>query len=201
MKNSKFISFEGIDGAGKSTQIELLKKKLELNNHKVLVLREPGGTTVTEKIRKIILNNTIQISEISEMLLFLAARSELVEKVIKPALNSNSYVICDRYIDSTIAYQGYGRNINLNLINQLNSFVTHDLLPDYTFLLDIDIKTMYKRKMGMKIDRMEQSGIDFFKNVRNGYLEIAKNNARLVTINATKDIDSINSSIWEHLSK
>lgn len=199
MKIKKFISFEGIDGAGKTTQINILKKKLEDNNKKVMVLREPGGTKITEMIRDIILNSTNNISKNSEMLLFLAARAELVNKVIKPALKDNYFVICDRYIDSTLAYQGYGRKINLKIINDLNNFVTSNILPACTFYLDIKPQIMNLRRLGNKNDRMEQSGTEFFEDVRNGYLILDKNEDRLIKIDANQDIDFISKIILDHL--
>ena len=133
-----------------------------------MVLREPGGMEITEKLRDIILNKSLNISKKSEMLLFLAARAELVRKVIIPALEGNYFIICDRFVDSTLAYQGYGRKIDLRVIENLNNFVTSDIVPSCTFYLDIDIDTMISRKSGMQDDRMEQSGLEFFKNVRNG---------------------------------
>ena len=200
MKINKFISFEGIDSSGKTTQINILKKKLEDLNFKVLVLREPGGIDVSESIRKIILNNDYNISRECEMLLFLSARAELVDKVIKPALLDDSFVICDRFVDSTLAYQGYGRKIDLNLINNLNSFVTKSLLPSKSFFLDIDPTLMEERQNINDNDRMENSGKTFFKNVRNGYLEISKNDKRFVKIDASKSIEHISKEIWNQMN-
>tara|TARA_Y100001968_G_scaffold149348_1_gene136581 strand:- start:3088 stop:3714 length:627 start_codon:yes stop_codon:yes gene_type:complete len=197
MKISNFISFEGIDGAGKTTQIKLLKEKLESNNYKVFVFREPGGNKVNEQIREIILSKDFNITRESEMLLFLASRAELVNQVIVPLLKDNVFIICDRYVDSTLAYQGYGRNINLEFIKKLNSFVTADLLPTCTFYLDIPIDVMIERKKGEKYDRMEQSGLDFFKKVRNGYLELVKYENRIININANREIRDIELDIWE----
>ena len=197
---NRFISFEGIDGAGKTTQIELLKKRLEKNNYKVKVLREPGGMDISESLRKIILNKSFDISSNTEMLLFLAARSELVTKVIYPALEKGYYVICDRYIDSTVAYQGFGRKIDIKIINDLNKFVTLGLLPTVTFYLDIPVKTMILRKNKENNDRMENSGLKFFERVRSGYFDLELKNNRFVKIDASQNIKKIETQIWSSLN-
>ena len=199
MKINRFITFEGIDGSGKTTQIKLLKRRLELNNQKVMVLREPGGTELTESLRNIILDKSLKISNKSEMLLFLAARADLVNEVIRPVLGKDHFVVCDRYVDSTLAYQGYGRDIDLDIINDLNEFVTSSLLPSVTFFLDINIKTMYHRRKNMNDDRMEKSGSKFFEKVRKGYLNLDKNNDRFVKIDASDSIESIHESIWNYV--
>ena len=197
---NRFISFEGIDGAGKTTQIELLKKRLEKNNYKVKVFREPGGMDISESLRKIILNKSFDISSNTEMLLFLAARSELVTKVIYPALERGYYVICDRYIDSTVAYQGFGRKIDIKIINDLNKFVTLGLLPTVTFYLDIPVKTMILRKNKENNDRMENSGLKFFERVRSGYFDLELKNNRFVKIDASQNIKKIETQIWSSLN-
>ncbi len=197
---NRFISFEGIDGAGKTTQIELLKKRLEKNNYKVKVFREPGGMEISESLRKIILNKSFDISSNTEMLLFLAARSELVTKVIYPALEEGYYVICDRYIDSTVAYQGFGRKIDIKIINDLNKFVTLGLLPTVTFYLDIPVKTMILRKNKENNDRMENSGLKFFERVRSGYFDLELKNNRFVKIDASQNIKKIETQIWSSLN-
>ena len=200
MMINRFISFEGIDGAGKTTQIELLKKRLEKNNYKVKVFREPGGMDISESLRKIILNKSFDISSNTEMLLFLAARSELVTKVIYPALEKGYYVICDRYIDSTVAYQGFGRKIDIKIINDLNKFVTLGLLPTVTFYLDIPVKTMILRKNKENNDRMENSGLKFFERVRSGYFDLELKNNRFVKIDASQNIKKIETQIWSSLN-
>ena len=131
------ISFEGIDGCGKSTQIKILSDKLTLNNIDHIVIREPGNTKVSDKIRNILLDKNNKIGEISETLLFLSARAQLVEEKIIPFFNNN-VVICDRFIDSTVAYQGYGRNQDIETINTLNNFATSNINPDITFILEIN---------------------------------------------------------------
>ena len=199
MKINKFISFEGIDGSGKTTQINILKNKLENNNFKVMVFREPGGTDTTEKIRDIILDTKNSISKESELFLFLAARAELVKKVIQPALNNDCFVICDRYIDSTVAYQGYGRNLDLEIIKKMNSFATSNLFPSFTFYLDINPNIMNVRMSNNENDRIEQEHSSFFKDVRNGYLILEKNEERFIKIDAGRSIDSISKDIWNQL--
>ena len=195
MKN-KFITFEGVDGVGKTTQINLFLKKIKKNNFDYDLFREPGGTNLSEKIRDILLDNDSNIADITETLLFLTARSDLVNKKIKPKLDEcDSYVICDRFLDSTLAYQSFGRGVDLKLIQAITNTVVGDAIPSTTFLLDCNIKTSLNR-LGKK-DRMESSGKDFLLKVKQGFLELAlldKN--RYVIIDADKSISEIENSIW-----
>ncbi|MGA1276870.1 MAG: dTMP kinase [Candidatus Kapaibacteriota bacterium] len=183
-----FITFEGIDGSGKSTQIEYLKEWLETRGHRVTVLREPGGNTVSENIRTLLLDSRETIDPRSELLLFTAARAQLVSKVIRPALQQNNIVICDRYIDSSVAYQGYGRGLPVEEIEQINAFATNNLIPDITFIFDLSVEDASKRAgfrsshTNSSPDRMERSGEDFFRKTREGYLQIAKNSERKIFI-------------------
>ena len=170
---NKLITFEGIDGSGKSTQINLFKIKFDKNNINNIVVREPGGNVVSEKIRDILLDNKNNINEYTEVLLFMSSRSQLVNEIIKPALKNNHFVLCDRYIDSTIAYQGYGRGINKKDIDILNDFAVQGVLPKLTLFFDLDINTALNR-MSINKDRMEKSNLQFWKNVRSGYLELSK---------------------------
>ncbi len=170
---NKLITFEGIDGSGKSTQINLLKTKFDKNNINNIVVREPGGNVVSEKIRDILLDNKNNINEYTEVLLFMSSRSQLVNETIKPALKNDQFVLCDRYIDSTIAYQGYGRGINKKNIDILNDFAIQGVLPKLTLFFDLDINTALNR-MSINKDRMEKSNLQFWKSVRNGYLELSK---------------------------
>ena len=170
---NKLITFEGIDGSGKSTQINLLKTKFDKNNINNIVVREPGGNVVSEKIRDILLDNKNNINEYTEVLLFMSSRSQLVNETIKPALKNDQFVLCDRYIDSTIAYQGYGRGINKKNIDILNDFAIQGVLPKLTLFFDLNINTALNR-MSVNKDRMEKSNLQFWKNVRNGYLELSK---------------------------
>ena len=195
MKN-KFITFEGIDGVGKTTQINLFLKKIKKNNFKFNLFREPGGTELSEKIRDVLLNNNNNIADITETLLFLTARSDLVNKKIKPKLKKgDSYIICDRFLDSTLAYQSFGRGIDLNLIQSITNVVVGSAIPSTTFLLDCNIDVSLKR-LGKK-DRMESSGKDFLLKVKEGFLELALlNKNRYVIIDANKSISEIEKSIW-----
>ena len=173
MSNNKLITFEGIDGSGKSTQIKLLNQWLESKGVKRLNIREPGGTVVSESIRTILLDKQNIIDSFSETLLFLAARSQLVDEVIVPALNNNRFVICDRFIDSTVVYQGYGRGLGVDLINQINKIATKNILPSLTIYIDIDVELSISRRDKDVNDRMEDAGLKFLTNVKKGYDELA----------------------------
>ena len=191
------ISFEGIEGVGKSTQIELLKKFLEKNYKSVEVFREPGSTLSGEKIRDILLDDQYELSSKTELLLMFSARSELVNKKIN---NSTAdYLLLDRFFDASLAYQGYGRNLSIELINKLVDFIDCPS-PDLSFLIDISVEEGFARKINDKIDRIESSGYDFFNKVRNGYLEIAKNNEdRFIIINGSKTVDEIHNNIIQNI--
>ena len=199
--NKRFISFEGIDFSGKSTQINNLKNKLVAKNQEVIILREPGGTQISELIRKILLDkkNLLMTSE-TEMLLYSAARNQLLNEKIIPALEKGSVVIADRYVDSTTAYQGYGRQISFDLIRQVNHVATNGFLPSLTIFLDLPLETMNKRQENTmnEIDRLESAGSDFFKRVREGYLKIADtDNNRVKVLNADQNISKLSNQIWE----
>ena len=186
---SFLISFEGIDGCGKTTQIELLADKLRSKNINCTVLREPGDTSISNKIREILLDKNNEICPESETLLFLSARSQLVREKIIPNIKKGNIVICDRYLDSTLAYQGYGRGLDKNMIDNLNLFATNKMLPGLTFILDIDPKIAYDRIIKKDIDRMESEGVDFLNNISNGYKIIAKSNPGRCKIVICKDKD------------
>ena len=194
----KIISFEGIEGVGKSTQIELLKNFLEKNSKSVEVFREPGSTLSGEKIRDILLDDQYELSSKTELLLMFSARSELVNKKIN---NSTAdYLLLDRFFDASLAYQGYGRNLSIELINKLVDFIDCPL-PDLSFLIDISVEEGFARKINDKIDRIESSGNDFFNKVRNGYLKIAKNNEdRFIIINGSKTVDEIHNNIIQNIN-
>lgn len=173
MKTSLFISIEGIDGAGKST----LKDNLVdyLKHDKIIFVREPGGTDISEKIRQLLLDvRNDKILPKTEAILYAAARAQLVEEVIGPALSAGHLVIADRYIDSTIAYQGYARGLELDFLQALNKLSTNGLKPDLTLLLDLDPLIGQKRKQIGKLDRLEKEGLLFQEKVREGYLEMAR---------------------------
>jgi len=173
------ITFEGIDGAGKSTQVVKLKRHLQERGREVLTLREPGGTPVAEQIRELLLESHNDITSIAELLLFSASRAELMEKIIVPALEDGCDVILDRFFDSTTAYQGYGRGLNLDMLAEINRIASHDIRPDITFYLDLTPEDALLRKFSEKslplafeseeLDRMENSGLEFYQRVRAGY--------------------------------
>ena len=194
------ITFEGIDGSGKSTQIALLRDKLASNGHSVNVFREPGGTDVSELIRGMLLNPEIEINTVTELLLFSSARSQLVGEKVIPALENKEIVILDRFYDSTVAYQGYGRgSLSLEQIDQINVIASHNIEPDFTFYMRLDLEESAKRTAHMSKDRMEQSGEAFFKRVLAGFDELAEKNKRFITIDATKSVSDIHNEIFGYL--
>jgi len=198
------ITFEGLDYSGKSTQVQLLADRLTLQDHRVLVLREPGGTDIGEKIRKMLLDkNNDGMTEASELFLFSASRSQLIQEVMRPALDSGMVVICDRYYDSTTAYQGFGRGIPLEVIYAINRYATGGLVPDVTFFLDIPIREIERRMRSAKtnIDRMESNGIEFYERTRNGFLQIAKTESRYCVIDGLQPIDDLHELIWQHVTE
>lgn len=185
-----FITFEGIDGCGKTTQIHKLQKYLLNHNKKVNLIREPGGTDFSESIREILLNSKHSINSISELMLFEAARADLTEKVIMPAIAKGEFVLSDRFYDSTTAYQGYGRELDLKKINFLNEIGALNIQPNITFYLHISLEISYKRSEKRKPDRIEKAGDDFFKRVINGFEEITINNPdRVYKIDASHGIE------------
>jgi len=191
------ISFEGIDGCGKTTQINLLKEKFDFQEIKYISIREPGSTPISEQIRDILLNpRNTEIASETESLLFASARAQIINEIIIPALNEDKIVICDRFIDSTIAYQGYGRGMDIKKLENINLFAIQKVIPQFTFYLDISVEESQLRLSQNGLDRMESSGYKFFNKVRNGYLQIAKsNNKRMHVINGLKSREDIFSSI------
>ncbi len=199
MKKGLFITFEGTDGCGKTTQIELLKRYLEEKGYKVVLTREPGAKGLGEKLREILLNYDGDVSSNCESFLFLADRAQHIDMLIKPAIERGEVVLCDRHTDSTVAYQGYGRGLDLDQIRMLNDIATNGVKPDMTFVFDIDIETAQKR-VGKTKDRMESAGIEFFKRVRQGYLEIAKSEPeRVKVLDATQTIETIANQVKEYI--
>ena len=194
----KLITFEGIDGSGKSTQIQLLEAEFEKLGISYKTFREPGGTKLSEKIRAILLDKeNIELYSNAESLLFAAARAQLTAEQIKPAITKGEFVICDRFTDSTIAYQGYGRGLNINNLELINTIATDGLIPDITFILDIDPQKATERLKTVDPDRMEAAGIDFFKKIRQGYYQIREQNqSRCIVINGEKPQKDISKEIY-----
>ena len=198
---SLFITFEGADGCWKTTQIELLNKYLQENGFKTLVTREPGAKGLGVKLREILLNYNGEVSPNCESFLFLADRAQHVDCVIKPALNDGVIVLCDRHTDSTVAYQGYGRQLDIEQIKKLNEIAVNGLKPDLTIVFDIDIETSMQR-VGKTKDRMESAGMDFFNRVRNGYLAIANEEPnRVKVINSADTIEEIHNQVVKLVEK
>jgi dTMP kinase len=199
-----FITFEGIDCCGKSTQARLLVDRLREAGREVLLLREPGNTRLSEHIREILLNKEFtEMNERTELLLFAASRAQLVGEVILPALASDSFVICDRFYDSTVAYQGYGRQLPLDDITHINRIATQELVPDMTFFIDISPEQAFARcrdRMVTELDRMEESGVRFYERVINGYKELAESQrGRYYVLDGEKSPEDIHTTIWRLL--
>lgn len=198
-----FITFEGIDFCGKSTQVELLKNFLVKKGREVIVIREPGGTEISERIRDILLDRkNSEMKMETEFLLFSSSRSQLVREVILPALKKDIIVISDRFHDSSTAYQGYGRGLDVEKIKQINSFAIADVLPDVTFLIDISVEESLKRKSlksHSELDRIEISSDNFYQKVRQGYLKIAEDENRFVVIDGSLKIEEIHNIIIDKI--
>jgi dTMP kinase len=193
----KFITLEGCDGSGKSTQVTLLKDKLNEMKLPCIITREPGGTAISEQIRKVILDeaNKAMVWR-TEALLYAASRAQLVGELIVPSLNEGIHVICDRYVDSTLAYQGYGRGLDFADLVKINNYATNGLKPHLTILLDIDPEVTSKRLAKKKADRLEGEKIQFHQRVREGYLELArKEPERFAVIDAGRSIGEVHEEI------
>jgi dTMP kinase len=198
------ITFEGLDYSGKSTQIQLLSSRLAKEGKRTLVLREPGGTGIGEKIRSILLDKKNGImTETTEILLFEASRAQLTLEVIIPALKDGTIVICDRYFDSTTVYQGYGRGIAMDFIDTINRFATAAILPDLTFFLDIPVEEIGRRMKAANTagDRMESNDAAFYTRVRDGYLKIAKTEKRFRVIDGLQPVQELHDRIWNDTMK
>ena len=195
MKKGMFITFEGADGCGKTTQMKLLAEYLEEKGVSVVITREPGGKGLGEKVREILLNYDGPVSDRCESFLFLADRAQNIDTIVNPAVEEGKIVLCDRHIDSTVAYQGYGRGLDIERIKMLNNIATNWRKPDLTLVFDIDVETSMKR-VGAEKDRMESAGIEFHNRVREGYLEIAKQEPqRIKVIDASKSIEEIHREV------
>lgn len=200
-----FITFEGLDFSGKSTQAKMLGDYLSSRSIRNKILREPGGTTISEKVRQIILDREhIEMTPLTEFMLFSASRSQLVSQVIKPHLKRGYVVICDRYYDSSTAYQSYGGSLELKAVRKVNEIASGGLKPDITFLIDISPKKAFERAnlRGNAKDRMENKNLKFYNNVYRGFRDIANNNKkRFVVINGSLTISQIHSIITETVIK
>ena len=198
-----FISFEGIDGCGKSTQVELLIKKLNSLKIRSLLVREPGGSKIAENIRSILLDNANRLmSNETEALLMTASRAQLTREVIIPKLKEGFVVVADRFQDSTIAYQGGGRGLDISFLEMLNLFATNHLIPNMTFYIDISAKEGLKRTISNEFDRIENAGEAFQVRVRNEYLNLIKKEPqRVFLVDGTKTVTEIHEEIWSKIEK
>ncbi len=203
MKKGLFITFEGIDGSGKTTQVKEFIRRLKNYSIPFLLFREPGGTKIGEKVREILLDKSnTGMLPITELLLYSASRYQLTCKSIIPALETGKVVICDRFYDSTTAYQGYARGIDLSFIERLNSVATESLVPDLTFILDISLFEREKRIRDKDLDRLEQEDIEFQKRVREGFFTIAKKEPeRVIIIDGSRLSEEISNEIWSNFIK
>ena len=200
-----FIVFEGVDGAGTTTQCDKLYRRLSSAGHQVVQTREPGGTEAGERIRELVLDPLLHcLEDRTELLLYAASRRQLVSEVINPALESNKPVISDRYTASTVAYQGFGRGLDFDLVQQANALATAGLVPDLTVFLDLDVDLAFERRQqrssGAEQDRLEQAGLQFQAKVRRGYLELAKGNPeQSALIDASPPLEEVTSHVYEAL--
>lgn len=205
MMKGIFITFEGIEGSGKSTQLSMLNKWLTDHDYDVVATREPGGTKIGEKIRELLRSGSKDdvFSPRTELMLFEASRAQHMEEIILPALNNGKIVLCDRFFDSTTVYQGVARAIDTDIVHILNDFSSFEKKPDLTIILDIDVDESMNRLIKREIskDRIEQEDRKFFENVRNGYLSLAQNNERFFVVDGTSDANSIQQKIRDELSK
>lgn len=205
MMKGIFITFEGIEGSGKSTQLSMLNKWLTNHDYDVVATREPGGTRIGEKIRELLRSGSKDdvFSPRTELMLFEASRAQHMEEIVLPALNNGKIVLCDRFFDSTTVYQGVARAIDTDIVHILNDFSSFERKPDLTIILDIDVDESMNRLIKREIskDRIEQEDRKFFENVRNGYLNLAQNNERFFVVDGTSDANSIQQKIRDELSK
>ena len=191
MQKGLFITFEGADGSGKTTQLNNIKSFLEQKGFDVVITREPGALEIGQKIRNILLHHDGIVADRCEMFLFLADRAQHVETFIKPAIEDGKIVLCDRHTDSTIAYQGYGRGQNITLLKELNEIAVNSIKPDLTLVFDVSTEIAQER-VGSEKDRMESAGLEFHRKVRNGYLELQKQESdRIKLINANNPIEEV----------
>ena len=199
-----FITFEGLDFSGKSTQVSLLSERLTRAGVRNVVVRDPGGTAIGERIRAVLLDRKVlDMSDYTELFLFSASRSQLVHEVIKPTLAMGTVVVLDRFYDSTTAYQGWGRGLPVDSIASINRLASHGLVPDITFFIDIPVDEVERRMVRQKegADRMEMSGRAFYEQARNGFLHLAHDEPRFEVIDGLLAIQDIHSKIWNRFEK
>ncbi|AFY49787.1 thymidylate kinase [Nostoc sp. PCC 7524] len=204
----RFIVFEGVEGCGKTSQMQLCAKWLESLGIPVIITREPGGTELGWHLRRLLLEKTEDqpIAEVTELLLYAADRSQHVAQELKPNLAAGKYILCDRYIDSTIAYQGYGRGLDMTLIHQLNQIATGGLTSDLTIWLDVDVEVGFARKGkdGLGLDRIEQETIAFHRRVQQGYADLAASSSRIIRVDGNLSKETVHQIIQgivrEHLN-
>jgi len=195
------LTFEGIDGCGKTTQVLLTYRYLLAKGYPVQLFREPGSTPVAEKIRDILLDKRLTITDVTELLLYEAARAELTGRELQPALSRGQFVLCDRFYDSTTAYQGYGRKLDIRMVRSLHKVAVGGVVPDLTFLLDVDLRTAFSR-CGKNLDRLESQSKAFFNRVRRGFLEIArKERKRIKVIDARQPVEDVFRDVKKILTK
>jgi dTMP kinase len=203
-QKAMFITFEGLDFSGKSTQVRLLTESLSHNGFKNVVLRDPGGTVIGERIRSVLLDRaSLNMSDFTELFLFSASRSQLVHELIKPTLESGTIVVLDRFYDSTTAYQGWGRGLPPEPISAINRLASHGLVPTITFFMDIPVEEVERRMARLKAnaDRMEISGRAFYQRVRDGFLDMASRESRFEVIDGTLAVDDIHKAVWARFEK
>ena len=203
LKKGVFITFEGIEGCGKSTHSKLVFEYLEKNGYPCIYTREPGGTKLGEEIRRVVLNSDgICISDLAELFLFEACRAQIVKEVIAPALAKKVIVICDRFSDATISYQGYGGKVSLKTIQTLSRISTDGLAPDLTILLDIDTLEGLKRARKKGADRMESKAVEYHNRVRAGYLKLARQNSkRIKVVKMDGAIDRVQANVKKEVER
>lgn len=209
-ERGKFITFEGPEGGGKSTHALALVERMNSVGYTVLAVREPGGTRVGEAIREVLRHNEPgePMCRETELFLFLASRAQLVRQVIVPALQDGTHVVCDRFADSTTAYQGYARNCDADLLGRMNGFSVQGLVPDVTILLDLDaaagLRRVERRLQGVASgkDRIELEALEFHERVRAGYLDLARRNpGRFRIIDATRPMEEVREDVWREVSR
>jgi len=199
-----FITFEGLDFSGKSTQVALFAAKLTQTGRKNLVLRDPGGTAIGERIRSVLLDKEVlAMSDFTELFLFSASRSQLVSEIIMPALKQGTIVVCDRFFDSTTAYQGAGRGLPLDEIATINHAAAGGLMPRITYFIDIPVAEVGRRMAQQKsgADRMEMNGVEFYERVRNGFLRLARKESRFEVIDGLLGTEEIHDKVWRRFER